>query len=100
MRVCLARARGKTPISVEGEQVTTVEIESILASEELLTLLDAAESSGQLRQSELAEFVEPLELDPLELEAIHQELDRRGIELLVEPQQGPEQETEKAPPPP
>jgi RNA polymerase primary sigma factor len=77
--------------------LTTVEIESILASEELLALLDAAESSGQLRQSELAEIVEPLELDPLEIEAIRQELDRRGIELLVEPQQEPE--PERASPP-
>ncbi len=77
--------------------MTTVEIESILASEELLMLLDAAESSGQLRPADLAEIVDPLELDPLVVEAIHQELDRRGIELLVEPQ--PEAEPEKAPPP-
>jgi RNA polymerase primary sigma factor len=96
-RVCLVPADGKTPKGVEREQLTTVEIESILAIEELLTLLDAAEPSGQLRQSELAEIIEPLELDPLEVEAIHQELDRRGIELLVEPQ--PETEPEKAPPP-
>jgi len=81
--------------------LTTVEIESILASEELLTLLDAAESSGQLREAELAEIIEPLELDPLEIEAIHQELDRRGIELLVEPdpEPEPEPEPEKVSPP-
>ena len=82
--------------------MTTVEIESILATEELVTLLEAAESSGQLRQSELAEVIEPLELDPLEVEAIHQELDRRGIELIVEPQDGePDTEpaTERAQPP-
>jgi hypothetical protein len=80
--------------------LTTVEIESVLATEELLTLLEAAESTGQLRQSELAEVVEPLDLDPLEIEAIHQELDRRGIELLVEPEHDVEPEPEKAPPPP
>ncbi len=77
--------------------MTTVEIESILASEELLTLLDAAESSGQLRQMELAEIIESLELDPVEIEAIHQELDRRGIELLVEPQQEPKPERTSPP---
>jgi RNA polymerase primary sigma factor len=82
--------------------VTTVEIESILASEELTTLLDASESSGQLRQVELVEVLEPLELDPLETEAVYQELDRRGIELLVEPEREavepePEPEPEKAP---
>jgi len=80
--------------------LTTVEIESILAIEELLTLLEAAESSGQLRQAELAEVIEPLELDPLEIDAIYQELDRRGIELLVEPEADPEPEPEKAAPPP
>jgi RNA polymerase primary sigma factor len=82
--------------------VTTVEIETILATEELVTLLDAAESSGQLRQSELAEIIEPLALHPLELETIHQELDRRGIELLVEPQEverESEPEPKKTPPP-
>ena len=81
--------------------MSTVEIESILVSEELTTLLDASESSGQLRQVELVEVLEPLELDPLETEAVYQELDRRGIELLVEPEAAePEPEREKAPPPP
>jgi len=79
--------------------LTTVEIESILASEELSALLEASESSGQLRQAELLEVLEPLELDPLETEAVHQELDRRGIELLVEPEREaePEPEPVKAP---
>jgi RNA polymerase primary sigma factor len=81
--------------------VTTVEIESILLSEELATLLEASESSGQLKQVELVEVLEPLELDPLEVEAVYQELDRRGIELLVEPEREaePEPPPEKAPPP-
>jgi RNA polymerase primary sigma factor len=79
--------------------VTTVEIETILASEELATLLEAAEASGQLRQAELVEVLEPLELDPLETEAVYQELDRRGIELLATPEAEPEPEPEKAPPP-
>jgi RNA polymerase primary sigma factor len=83
---------------IEGDQLTTVEFESILASEELMTLLEASESSGQLRQAELVEVLEPLELDPLETEAVYQELDRRGIELLVEPER--EAEPEKAPTPP
>jgi RNA polymerase primary sigma factor len=65
--------------------LTTVEIESILASEELVALLETAEANGQLRQAELLETLEPLELDPLETEAVYSELDRRGIELLVEP---------------
>ena len=81
--------------------MTTVEIESILASEELMALLDASESNGQLRQVELVEVLEPLELDPLETDAVYQELDRRGIELLAEPEREaePEPPPEKTPPP-
>src|SRR5581483_2681820 len=68
----------------EGEQLT-VEIESILVNEELAGLLEAAETSGQLRQQELVELLEPPELD------------RRGIELLAEEPE--EKEKEPAPPP-
>jgi RNA polymerase primary sigma factor len=72
----------------------TVEIEIILRSEDLLALLENAESSGQLRHSELQEVLEPLELDPLEVDAVYIELDRRGIELVEEPKE------EQPPPPP
>ena len=77
--------------------MSTVEIESILATEEIVVLLEAGEVSGQIRQAELQELLEPLELDVLELEAVHMELDRRGIELVAEE---PEKEKESAPPPP
>jgi len=80
--------------------LTTVEIEAILASEELSALLEAAEATGQLRQVELLELLDPLELDPLETEAVYSELDRRGIELLVEPDGEVEAEQEKPPPAP
>jgi RNA polymerase primary sigma factor len=101
-RVSVASSGGKDVqgAPIEGNQLTTVEFESILASEELMTLLEASESSGQLRQAELLEVLEPLELDPLETEAVYQELDRRGIDLLVEPDREPEPAPEKAPPPP
>jgi RNA polymerase primary sigma factor len=72
----------------------TVEIDSILGSEELAGLLEAAEAAGQLRHAELLEILDPLELDPLETEAVYTELDRRGIELVEE------REREPAPPPP
>jgi RNA polymerase primary sigma factor len=64
----------------------TVEIETILVNEELAVLLEAAEASGQLRQVDLVELLDPLELDPLELEAVYAELERRAIELVVEPE--------------
>ena len=76
-----------SPTSKSRGTKLTVEIESILVNEELAALLEAAESNGQLRQVELNELVEPLELQPLEVEALQQELDRRGIEVVVEPEQ-------------
>ncbi len=77
--------------------MTTVEIESILRNEELAALIEAAEASGQLRHAELQEILEPLELDPLETDAVYIELDRRAIELLEEPEREP---VAPAPPPP
>jgi RNA polymerase primary sigma factor len=76
--------------------LTTVEIESILRNEDLAGLLEAAEVTGQLRHAELQEILEPLELDPLEADAVYIELDRRGIELIEEP----EKEAVAPPPPP
>jgi len=60
----------------------TVEIDSILSSDDLAGLLEAAEAAGQVRHVEL-----------LETEAVYTELDRRGIELIEE------REREPTPPP-
>jgi RNA polymerase primary sigma factor len=88
----VAEARGtNAERTAERRKPVTVEIESILGNEELAALLETAEAAGQLRQFELQEILEPLELDPLELESVYAELDRRGIELLVEPEGEPEQ---------
>src|SRR5918999_1195196 len=73
--------------------MTTAEIESVLGSEDLRNLLETAEQSGAVRQAELAEVLEPLELDELELEALRRELDQRGIDVLDEdkaPERPPE----------
>jgi RNA polymerase primary sigma factor len=66
--------------------MTTVDIEHLLTNDELQQLLDAAEQAGSLRATELADVVETLELDALELDALYRELDRRGIELVEEAQ--------------
>jgi RNA polymerase primary sigma factor len=75
------------------EATLSVEIEAILGSEELAALLESAEASGQMRYAELQEALEPLDLDPLETDAVYIELDRRGIELV-------EEREAAAPPPP
>ena len=82
---------------IRGSNLTTVEIESILSNEELAALLETGEANGQVRQAELQEILEPLELDALELDAVYMELDRRGIELLPDEA---EKERDAAPPPP
>jgi RNA polymerase primary sigma factor len=74
----------------------TIEIETILQHEEIQALLENAEATGQLRQAELAEAIETHQLDVLEVDLFYSELERRGIDLVEEP----EKEKEKEPPPP
>jgi RNA polymerase primary sigma factor len=75
--------------------MTTVEIETVLGSEDVRQLLEAAEhNGGSIRQHELQEVLEPLDLDAFELEAFRQELEQRGIDLVEE-----ERQPEPAPPP-
>ena len=65
--------------------MTTAEIETVLGSEDVRHLLEAAEQTGgTVRQHELHEVLEPLDLDVLELEAFRQELEQRGIEIIEE----------------
>ena len=75
----------------------TVEIESILQHEDIQGLLENAESTGSVRQPDLADLIEVHQLDALETDALFNELERRGIEVVVEE---PEREKEKEPPPP
>jgi RNA polymerase primary sigma factor len=65
--------------------MTTAEIETVLGSEDVRHLLEAAEQTGgAVRQQELNEVLEPLDLDALEFEAFRQELEQRGIEIIEE----------------
>ena len=75
--------------------MTTVDIEHLLRNDELLQLLDAAEQGGSLKSTEIADVVEMHELDALEQDALYRELDRRGIEIVVD-----EPKDEEPPPPP
>src|SRR5436190_798304 len=77
--------------------MATVEIDNVLATPEVLELGEAAEQTGSLRYAELAELLEVLRLEPLEVDAVYRFLEQRGIEVL-EPQ--PEPQQAPAPPPP
>ena len=73
--------------------MTTVDIEGLLAQDDLRALLDACEHTGSIRAPEVSDIVETHELTGLEQEALVRELDKRGIEIVEAP--APE-----APPPP
>ena len=77
--------------------MTTVDIEHLLPNDELQQLLESAEQAGSLKAGEIADVVETLELDALELDALYRELDRRGIEVVEEAQ--PEEPAPASAPP-
>ena len=79
----------------------TVEIESILQHEDVQGLLENAESTGSVRQPDVADLIEAHQLDALETDAIWNELERRGIEITdttEEPEKEEKKEKEPAPP--
>src|SRR4051794_34132098 len=71
-------------------------IDSVVQTEELQQLFEAAEVAGSVRTSELAEALEPHSLEPLEIDAVYRMLEERGIELIYDA----DQEEARAPPPP
>jgi RNA polymerase primary sigma factor len=74
--------------------MTTVEIDNVLATPELQELVEASEQTGSLRYAELAEAIELLRLDALEVDAVYRALEQRGIEIVEQ-----QQEPQPAPPP-
>jgi RNA polymerase primary sigma factor len=54
----------------------------VLSSQEWQQLLEAAEESGSLRQSAIAEIFDQFELDPLGLDAVCRALEQQGIEVI------------------
>ena len=68
--------------------MTTVDIETLLAQDEVRVLLETSEHAGTIRLHEVAELVETHELAPLEHDALLRELDKRGIEIVDRPLAG------------
>jgi len=62
----------------------TIDIESLLETDEVKRLLDAAEHGGAVRSAELTELVETMELDTLDIDALYREFEQRGIEVSDE----------------
>jgi RNA polymerase primary sigma factor len=62
--------------------MTVVDIEGLLAQEDVRAQLETCEQAGWILTRELADLVEQHELAPLEQEALLLELDKRGIEIV------------------
>src|SRR4051794_13555287 len=69
--------------------MTNVDIDSLLAQDEVRALLETSEHAGTIQLRELADLVEAHDLPPLEHDALLRELDKRGIEV-VDPPASPE----------
>ena len=59
-----------------------VDVDVLLEGEELRALVEVAEERGRVRQSQLNEVLEPLQLDALESESVYRELEKRAIEVI------------------
>jgi RNA polymerase primary sigma factor len=73
-----------------------MEIESLLATDDIRVLVDVCETAGTMRATELADIVVTHELDALEQEALLHALETRGIEIVEDEQaavESPEPET-------
>jgi RNA polymerase primary sigma factor len=81
------------------------ETDILLLSDDLRLLVDVAEERGMLLQSELNDVLEPLGLDPIEIDSVHRELETRSIDVVndidedgeTRPQPPPEPEAPPAP---
>jgi RNA polymerase primary sigma factor len=62
--------------------VSAAETDILLLSEDLRQLVDGSEERGSVLQSDLNEVLEPLSLDPLEIEAVFRELETRQIDVV------------------
>jgi RNA polymerase primary sigma factor len=69
--------------------MTTGDIDSLLAQDDVRALLETSEHAGTIQLRELAELVEAHDLTPLEHDALLRELDKRVIEV-VDPPASPE----------
>jgi len=64
----------------EGQDVGAAEVETL--PDELQRLLERAEENGTLGHGDLVEAIERQELDPLQVDVLSTELERRGIEVV------------------
>jgi RNA polymerase primary sigma factor len=76
------------------------ETDILQLSDDLRQLVDDAEERGTLFQSELNDVLEPLALDPLEIDLVYRELETRQIEVVNDIRDDEADEPPAPPPPP
>jgi RNA polymerase primary sigma factor len=62
--------------------VATAQLDLIVESEEFRQLVELVEPLGAARTSQIAELLEPLQLDPFEVDGVHRLLEERGVEVV------------------
>src|SRR5262249_19275098 len=78
------------------EAAIATTIDSIVQTEEVVQLLEAAETVGSVNATQLLEVLEPHGLDSLEVDAVYRMFEERGIDAVDDTGR----EREPAPPPP
>ena len=81
-------------------RVAASETDILLISEDLRQLVEAAEERGSLLQSDLNDAVEHLNLDALEVDLVHRELEKRQIDVVNDLGDDGERVPEPEPAPP
>jgi RNA polymerase primary sigma factor len=79
--------------------VSAAETDILLLSEDLRQLVDGSEERGSVLQSDLNEVLEPLNLDPLEVDAVFRELETRQIDVVDDVGEDGEPKPQPAPEP-
>jgi RNA polymerase primary sigma factor len=69
-------------------------------SDDLRQLIDSSEERGSLLQSELNDVLEPLQLDPFEVDAVYRELETRAIDVVNDIDENGDTTAAPAPPEP
>jgi RNA polymerase primary sigma factor len=77
----------------------TPEADILLLSDDLRQLVDASEERGNVLQSELNDVLEPLQLDPIEVDALYRELETRAIDVVIDVDEDGEKLVQPAPEP-
>jgi RNA polymerase primary sigma factor len=63
-------------------RATVPTVEAVIQLDEVQQVLELAEHSGTIRQSDLADVIEAHALEPLEVDALLLEFEKRGIEVI------------------